>query len=201
MMTTLKMVIIAVTLLVSSGTGAALAAAQESRPDNPLYEFKLFLEDARLNMTNDPEAEQALAARFAAERLDEIVTFLVEGKPIPQLTMEKYVEQVRRAEAAAQKLGDGGSQSQIQAHKDFIDDLESLPLDETKSYLEPVIATDTLLVLIEEAAAVGEQPQNENLEGEPPDEPAHVSPHIGGGGNGGGGGGNGGGGGGGGGGG
>lgn len=195
MMTTLKMVIVAVTLLVSSGTGAALAAAQESRPDGPLYGFKLFLEDTRLNLANDPAAEQALAAQFAAERLDEIVTFLVEGKPIPQVTMEKYVEHVRRAESAAQKLGEGARHTQIQAHKNFIEDLESLPLDETKSYLEPVLATSTLLALIEEAAAVGEQPQNENLVGEPPDEPAHVSPQIGsgGGGNGGGGGGGGGG--------
>jgi uncharacterized membrane protein YgcG len=67
----LARVVIALAVIASVLSGTA-AAAQASLPDSSLYGVKLMLEDARLQLTNDPAQQAMLALAFAAERAREM---------------------------------------------------------------------------------------------------------------------------------
>jgi hypothetical protein len=76
--------VVVIVLLAGSGT---VAAASNSLPDSPLYQVKLATEAVRLALTQSPLGKAELYAKFADERVDEIVRMADKGK----------VEQVEKA--------------------------------------------------------------------------------------------------------
>jgi hypothetical protein len=70
-------IIVVVVLLAGGGT---VAAAAGSLPDSPLYPVKLATESVRLALTPSALGKAELNARFADERVDEIIKMAEKGK-------------------------------------------------------------------------------------------------------------------------
>jgi hypothetical protein len=68
-----------ITTLVLGGGGVTVAAAQSSLPEQPLYDVKLWSEDLRMSLTNDPTLEEQLSQEFLDERFEEVVTLIEDG--------------------------------------------------------------------------------------------------------------------------
>lgn len=61
--------------------GAGLARASTAAvPGDALYQTKLLIEEARINLTGDPERAAELRRRFSQERIDEIERLLAGGR-------------------------------------------------------------------------------------------------------------------------
>jgi TolA-binding protein len=65
------------------GTTATAFAAQDSLPSEALYPIKTFVEDVRLALTTDPEAEVNLLLQLSDERMEEIAALMEQGVPVP----------------------------------------------------------------------------------------------------------------------
>ena len=65
--------------LVFGGAGATVLAAQESLPGQALYGVKTISEDARLELTTNPDAKFQLAMVLANRRAQEIGSLLQDG--------------------------------------------------------------------------------------------------------------------------
>lgn len=59
-------------VLVLGSSGYVLAAANDSVPGDSLYQVKLAVEDARLNLARSPKSRVALEVEFASRRLEEV---------------------------------------------------------------------------------------------------------------------------------
>ena len=66
------------------GTTAIAFAAQDSLPSEALYPVKTLMEDVRLALTSDPEAEVDLLLLFSDERLEEIAALIERGLHVPE---------------------------------------------------------------------------------------------------------------------
>jgi hypothetical protein len=71
--------------LVFGGAGATVFAAQDSLPGQALYSVKTISEDARLELTTNPEAKFQLALALASRRAMEIGTLIQEGELVPPI--------------------------------------------------------------------------------------------------------------------
>lgn len=91
-------------VLMLSIVGGTVAAAQSSLPDSPLYRIKLAMEDARLNLTNDPTQQATLALTFASERTRELERLASARQPISaqvSLRLQNQLDAVLSAAAQA----------------------------------------------------------------------------------------------------
>ena len=91
-------------VLVLSIAGGTVAAAQSSLPDSLLYRIKLAVEDARLNLTNDPTQHATLALNFASERTRELERLASARQPISaqvSLRLQDQLDAVLSAAAQA----------------------------------------------------------------------------------------------------
>ncbi len=88
------------------GTTATAFAAQDSLPSEALYPIKTFVEDVRLALTSDPEAEADLLLQLADERMEEIAALSGQGLPIPNEVATRLREHLDQALQEATKLGD-----------------------------------------------------------------------------------------------
>ena len=70
-------------VVVFGGTTATAFAAQGSLPSEPLYPIKTLVEDIRLALTSDPEAEVQLLMQLSTERMEEIAAMVQQGLPVP----------------------------------------------------------------------------------------------------------------------
>jgi hypothetical protein len=105
MFSALAAIVLAVTLALGGG-GAAIAFAQSSLPDQPLYAIKLLSENARTSLTSDTQTELQLELEFAARRASEIQQMVLAGNS-PSLSVEaRYQEQVEQAIQLAASLPD-----------------------------------------------------------------------------------------------
>jgi uncharacterized membrane protein YgcG len=93
------------------GVGQAAAA---SLPGEPLYGLKLTAEQARLELTSDPEAKADLTAELAENRLGEIAQMMAEGKAVDGPTAHAAQQQVSLAFQAANQVS-GDEQLKFQA--------------------------------------------------------------------------------------
>jgi len=75
--------ILIVLAIAFGGTTATAFAAQDSLPSEALYPVKTFVEDIRLALTSDPEAEVDLLLQFSDERMEEIAALIEQGLPVP----------------------------------------------------------------------------------------------------------------------
>ena len=81
-MFSLARIMIVLALLVGGGGTSAAFAAQSSQPGDALYPVKLSLEDMRLGLTHDPQAEITLLGELVGRRLQEMQAALGEGQPV-----------------------------------------------------------------------------------------------------------------------
>ena len=88
------------------GTTATAFAAQDSLPSEALYQIKTFVEDVRLALTSDPEAEADLLLQLADERMEEIAALSGQGLPVPNEVATRLREHLDQALQEAAKLGD-----------------------------------------------------------------------------------------------
>jgi hypothetical protein len=87
------------------GVGQAAAA---SLPGAPLYGLKLTAEQARLELTSDPEAKAELAADLAETRMSEIARMMNAGKTVDGPTAHQAQQQLSQAfQAIHQVSGEG----------------------------------------------------------------------------------------------
>ena len=88
------------------GTTATAFAAQDSLPSEALYPIKTFVEDVRLALTSDPEAETDLLLLLADERMEEIAALSGQGLPVPDKVATRLREHLDQALQEAAKLDD-----------------------------------------------------------------------------------------------
>jgi len=88
------------------GTTATAFAAQGSLPSEALYPIKTFVEDVRLALTSDPEAEADLLLQFSDERMEEIAALIEQGLPVPDAVAIKLHTHLNLALQEAAKLDD-----------------------------------------------------------------------------------------------
>jgi hypothetical protein len=82
MFATITSIIIALAVVLGGG-GITAFAAQDSLPNDALYPVKLYLEDARLSLTGDPDKQIGLLTAFANNRIDEITGLALQGEAVP----------------------------------------------------------------------------------------------------------------------
>jgi hypothetical protein len=94
------------------GVGQAAAA---SLPGGPLYGLKLTAEQARMELTSNPEAKAELAAELAENRLDEIGRMMAAGKTVDSETAHQAQQSVSQAYNFAHQIK--GDEQSLQAQR------------------------------------------------------------------------------------
>jgi hypothetical protein len=92
-------------ILLGSTAGTAFAA-QTSLPDQALYPVKTLIEDIRLELTSDPQAEFDLLMSFIEERFSEIQTMVQNGEVVGEEVQVRLQQQLQAAFMNAAELGD-----------------------------------------------------------------------------------------------
>ncbi len=105
MATTLASILVVISLIFGGG-GLTLASAQDSQPSQPLYAFKLWLEDIHMNFAPDPEAKFEAAVRFANRRAEEMQKMLEAGEVPPEAVQTRYQNHLEQAFRYALELAD-----------------------------------------------------------------------------------------------
>jgi hypothetical protein len=88
MLATLMALILSISLLFG-GAGATAYAAENSLPDDFLYPLKTIAEDARLDLTSNPQSEVDLLLTYADRRVDEIISLSFIGEAVPESVVNR----------------------------------------------------------------------------------------------------------------
>ena len=88
------------------GTTASAFAAQDSLPSEALYPIKTLMEEVRLALTSDPEAEVNLLLQLSDERMEEIAAMIEQGLPGSDAVALKLQEHLREALKTCAQLDD-----------------------------------------------------------------------------------------------
>jgi hypothetical protein len=105
-MFSLARIMIVLALLIGGvGTSAAFAA-QSSLPGDTLYPLKISLEEMRLGLTSDAQAEIALLGELVGRRLQEIQAALEEGLPIAEQLQTRLENHLQLALQLAAEMED-----------------------------------------------------------------------------------------------
>jgi hypothetical protein len=91
-------------MFVAVGSSAAVVAAQDALPNEPLYAVKLWTEDVRVDLTADPETRADLLIDFANRRAGELAAL---PAPDPAIT-NRAQAQLQAALQIAAQLDDAG---------------------------------------------------------------------------------------------
>ena len=105
-MFSLARIMIVLALLVGGGGTSAAFAAQSSQPGDALYPVKLSLEDMRLGLTHDPQAEITLLGELVGRRLQEMQAALGEGQPVAEQLQTRLENHLHLALRLAAELED-----------------------------------------------------------------------------------------------
>lgn len=104
MFTLARIILIAAFAL--GGTGVTAFAAQESLPDQALYPVKTWIEDLRLGLVKDPQADFNLLFGFVEERIAEMEALVEGGMPIPSQVATRLNLHLQMMARAAADLDD-----------------------------------------------------------------------------------------------
>lgn len=96
--------IITIAAILLGGTAGTAFAAQGSLPDQALYPVKTLIEDIRLDLTSDPQAEFDLLMRFIEQRFAEIQTMVENGEPVGEVVQLRLQNQLQAAFRNAAEL-------------------------------------------------------------------------------------------------
>jgi hypothetical protein len=131
-----------ITTLILGGGGVTVAAAQSSLPEQPLYDVKLWSEDIRLSLTDDPLLKSQLSQDFLNERFEEIVLLSEEGEVPTELVLTEYENQFEETIRLALNLPEEEAiQSMLEIQTRLQTQLQTLTQLHAKdsSNLEPVM--------------------------------------------------------------
>jgi hypothetical protein len=95
MFVTISSIVLALALLFG-GTGAAVFAAQDSLPNQPLYQVKTISEDLTIRLSQHNRQRLQLELEYADRRVNEITTLAVKGVNPPEpvlLRLENHLDQ------------------------------------------------------------------------------------------------------------
>lgn len=98
--------IIAIVAILLGGTAGTAFASQESLPDQALYPLKTLIEDVRLGLTNDPQAEFDMLMTFIKQRFAEIQAMVQNGEPVGEQVQQRLQNQLQSAFQSAAELDD-----------------------------------------------------------------------------------------------
>jgi hypothetical protein len=128
---TVVAVFMAIALILGSG-GAVVYASQGSLPGQPLYPVKLFSEDLRLNLANDPQSQLHLNLEFANRRLDEIDRLAATGQEPTNDVIDRLQKELDNSIQGTTGLNDNDAikvlenlRNNLQRHTDQLVKLES----------------------------------------------------------------------------
>ncbi|PKN83913.1 MAG: hypothetical protein CVU46_15660 [Chloroflexi bacterium HGW-Chloroflexi-8] len=108
------MTIMLVFTLVLGGGGTTLVAAQNTQPDQPLYGIKLWSEQFRSNLTNNPQNKYQLSLEFADRRFEEIQNLFQSGGIPTEEIQNRYINQVEQTIRFAMSLSDDRALNALQ---------------------------------------------------------------------------------------
>ena len=94
-MNALVSLILAASLLL--GGGATVAAAQDDLPNQPLYQLKLWTENAKMAMTGEPQEQATLLMNMAQTRVQEMVALAEQGVTPPAQVRERLETHLNQA--------------------------------------------------------------------------------------------------------
>lgn len=185
-MTTLLRAVLALTLILA-GTGTTAVAAQASSPADALYPVKLMIEDVRLALTVEPEAEFDLLLAMVDERFEEIEALSRQGEPVPAEVTARLQEQVQLALRHAARLDNGSLKQAMERMRVMTQEqnraLVQTQLSASENADDALQLTERVLARIRAAAEEGlEDPltfrmrHGENRPGDAPEQPANVPP-------------------------
>ncbi|MGE5224762.1 MAG: DUF5667 domain-containing protein, partial [Omnitrophica WOR_2 bacterium] len=100
--------------LVLGGTGATVAAAQGSLPDQPLYGVKIWSEEARIELASQAQNQLQLELEYANRRVEEIRAMLGKGIPPQPAVLTRMRNQLDRAFQLAAGLDERQVQPALQ---------------------------------------------------------------------------------------
>lgn len=103
MVTTISTILLVISMILGGG-GITVAAAQNSLPDEPLYNLKLLSEDVRLWASTDPFVQSKLALDFASRRAEEINKMLNQASVPSDTVQMRYNREIDQAIRSALKL-------------------------------------------------------------------------------------------------
>ena len=140
------------------GVGQAAAA---SLPGDPLYGLKLTAEQARLELTSDPEAKAEYAAELAGNRLGEIAQMVASGEEVDRETAFAAQQQISLAFQAMNQVS-GEGQLKFQARNRLENVIQSqhqvmaAEVDASSQQQEPVRALMRSMVRVRAELHTGE---------------------------------------------
>ena len=87
--------------LLAGGGGIAVAAAQDSQPDQALYPLKTWSEQIRTDLTTHPDAQINLKMEYSNRRVEEIRSMLADNKTPPEAVQANLRSQIQQAMSLA----------------------------------------------------------------------------------------------------
>ena len=103
-MNALVSLILAATLIL--GGGATAVAAQDDLPDQPLYQVKLWTENATLALTGNPQREASLLTQMSQTRVEEMAALVEAGLPVPDQVRDRLQDQIHQTLVLASNMDD-----------------------------------------------------------------------------------------------
>lgn len=101
------------------GGGATIAAAQDDLPNQPLYQLKLWTEDATLALTGDPQEQASLLINLAQTRVEEMSALAEMGITPPAQVNERLEGHLNQALVLAADMDEAAREQvllQLQEH-------------------------------------------------------------------------------------
>jgi len=88
------------------GGGATTVAAQDDLPTEPLYQLKLWTENARLSLAGDPQEQAALLMQMSQTRVEEMAGLIDKGIVPPAQVQDRLEQHLQQALMLATNMGD-----------------------------------------------------------------------------------------------
>jgi hypothetical protein len=104
-------IVVALAVLLSGGV--TVAAAQDDLPNQPLYQVKLFSEDARLWLNTDPQTEVGLLMQLVQTRINEMNALAATGVTPPAQVQERLDQHIQQALQIAAGMEDAKMQGAL----------------------------------------------------------------------------------------
>lgn len=134
MFSTITSILLIVAVLFG-GSGATLAAAQASLPDQPLYAVKLWGEEVQLSLTTQEQARLELSLQYIERRMVEIQTMQQAGTPPDDaavIRLQNQIENTLRL-CLQQQNSDQQIQALVKAQTQLKTHLQTLAQLQTRS--------------------------------------------------------------------
>ncbi len=119
-------------ILTFGAVGGTVYASQDSLPNQALYGVKIFAEDVRLSLANQPQEKISLLEKFSQRRIEELQGSSEQGYELPQQTLlrlEQHTETMFElaAEQDEQDISQSLRQirSMLQVHEESINQLKN----------------------------------------------------------------------------